>query len=128
MTPLGERDGMIVCFGKTMDELCAAVIAEIAHAHPQYHLQFVMNDWISADQLARAAVFWVVDATAEIADIAPVLQYDIPLLAPEASRALRESCTRSNGLFYQTKEEAMISLIRLVAPPGESGESGEPLR
>lgn len=124
MTPLGEREGLIICFGKTIDELCASVIAEIAHAHPQYHFQFVMSDWITPDQLAKAAVFWVVDATAEMADIAPVLQYDIPLLAPESSGALREACMKSNGLFYRTKEEAMISLIHLATPSGVPASPG----
>ena len=102
-----------------MDELCASLIAEIAHAHPQYHLQFVMSDWIAPDQISRAAVFWVVDATTEMADIEPALQYGLPLLAPQASGALSEACMRSNGLFYQTKEEAMtalISALQVAAP------------
>jgi hypothetical protein len=101
-----------------MDQLCAAAIAKIAHRHPQHHLQFVMSDWIAADQFARASVFWVVDPSTEIAAIAPALQCGVPLLVPEASSALKQACITGNcGLFYQTQAEAMACLIYLVSNP-----------
>jgi hypothetical protein len=115
MKPLSERDGLIVCFGKTICEPCASAIDQIAHQHPQYHLQFVMSDWIAADQLANASVFWIVDAATEIADIAPALKYGTPLLVPEGLGSLRDACIASHGLFYQTEQEAMSSLIHLVS-------------
>lgn len=118
MKPISERDDLIVCFGKTMDELCAAAIAEIASRHPQYHFQFVMSDWIALDQFANASVFWVVDPCAGLADVAPALQYGIPLLVPESSSTLKQACIAGNcGLFYQTKAEAIACLIYLVDNP-----------
>jgi hypothetical protein len=118
MTSLAEGHGLIVCYGRMMDEVCAAAIAEIARRHPEYHLRFVMSDWIAPDQLASAAVFWVVDPAAGLANIAPALQHGIPLLVPESSSALKQACIQGNyGLFYQTEAEAAACLIYLVSNP-----------
>src|ERR1700722_9903731 len=111
MTPFSEPDGLIACFGKTISDPCAAAIDQIAHRYPEYHLQFVMSDWIAADQLVNASVFWVVDPATEMPAIPP----GIPLLVPEGSAGLQNACIASHGLFYQTEEEAMAALIHLVS-------------
>ena len=113
MTPLAKRDCLIVCFGVIIDEPCAAAIVEIERAHSEYHLQFVMSNWISPDQLETASVFWIVDPSTELANITPILQHAIPLLAPESCSGLRQACISSTGAFYQTKAEAIDRLIEL---------------
>jgi hypothetical protein len=101
-----------------MDELCAAAMAELSNRYPEYHLQFVMADWIAPDQFAKALVFWVVDSSTDLADIAPALNYGIPLLVPESSAVLKQACVAANcGLFYQTQAEAMACLIYLASNP-----------
>jgi hypothetical protein len=115
---LSEPDGLIVCFGRIVDDLCAAAISEIGLRYPEHHFQFVMSEWLTIDQFARALAFWVVDSAVELADIAPALQYGIPLLVPEASTVLKDACIAGNyGLFYQTRIEAMACLAYLAGHP-----------
>jgi hypothetical protein len=84
-----------------------------------------MSDWIAPDQLARASLFWVVDPAMDLADIAPALQYDIPLLVPETSSVLKQACAKDNYcLFYRTEAEAMACLVYLLSNPIHEKVSG----
>lgn len=126
MSPLSARDGLIACFGRNVGALCTEAVPQIAESCPGLNLQFVMSDWLAEDQIRRAMVYWVLDATAELQDIQTALRCGIPLLVPEQSRALRQVCIDGNcGLFYRDQEEAIACVVYFVRSPLTRAALGE---
>jgi hypothetical protein len=117
---------LICCFGRFVGDLCTKAAPQIAESCPGVNLRFVMSDWLAEDQIRRAAVYWVVDAAAELEDIRIALRFGIPLLVPEQSLALRKACIEGNcGLYYQNLEEAAACIIYLVRNPDAAAALGE---
>lgn len=115
---MSERDGLIVCFGRTVSESCSTAMQLTADSCPDLNLQFVMSDWLAEDQIRGGTIYWVLDSTAELRDIRIALQHGIPMLVPEQAQALKEVCIEGNcGLFYQNLEEAVACLTYLVRHP-----------
>ncbi|MGA2037784.1 MAG: glycosyltransferase [Bryobacteraceae bacterium] len=129
MSPLSPPDGLIVCFGRNVGELCTRAVPLAAESCSGLKLQFVMSDWLAEDQVRAALVYWVMDAAAELKDIEIALRWGVPLLVPEQSQVLRRACVEGNcGLFYENQEEAIACVNYLVHNPAARAALGENAR
>jgi hypothetical protein len=117
MSPLSARDGLIACFGRHIGDLCTNTVPQIVRGSG-LNLQFVLSDWLTEDQLSKAALFWVQDASTQLEDVQIAMKAGIPLLVPEESEVLRQVCLEGNcGLFYRSHDEAIASVIYLFQHP-----------
>ena len=95
-----------------MPSACGSLIAHFPAAHT---CRVVMSDWLSTEQLSRAAVLWVVDDSEPWDAIRIAFRNGIPLLVPDSNRPLKYICLNANcGLFYRDMEEAAQSLALLL--------------
>lgn len=107
---------IIACAGFSITRECARVIEEFGHNDQRNKYQFVMTNWLSADQLRGAILTWVVDRSSPWDSIHLALSHRIPLLVPEANAALTEFCVNANcGIWYRGEADARLCLEYLLS-------------
>lgn len=110
-----DDEVIIVCVGARLDWQCADAIDRITRMGSHPHWRFVMSEWLNGDY-AQAALAWVTDRGAGLADVWQPLAARVPLLVPESHPDLLRLCTAARcGLFYRWPDDIEACLDLLVS-------------
>jgi glycosyltransferase involved in cell wall biosynthesis len=107
----------IACVGKRF----APDIGRAIESLPRYGTagrRIMMADWLDEEDLRSAAVIWVTDPAASVAQVQSLLRSHVPLLVPESNEELKHFCRELQcGLFYRDGNEALACIEYFVAHP-----------
>jgi glycosyltransferase involved in cell wall biosynthesis len=104
---------IVVCLGRHFSRACSAAIEALSLGGMRP--RFVMREWIDGEQLARAALIWVVDEEVEVQEVIAASARGAALLVPAACPELRRVCVEGNcGLYYGDEYEAAACLELLL--------------
>ena len=105
---------IVACAGNRAGEGAAQVMESLpCDATPEF--RFVAAEWLTPDQLERAAVLWITGDTAPTKTVKKALALGVPLLTGETNTEMRTLCSRERcGLYYASAAEAVAALRYLV--------------
>lgn len=107
---------VIACAGTTTSGECARIMAAFERTGQCDKYRFVMAKWLSADQLRRAILLWIVDNSQPWDKIHLALSHRIPLLVPEGNSAVAQLCVSADcGIWYRNEADARLCLEYLLS-------------
>jgi len=110
-----EKRRIVVCAGRGFSKIHTEALKIFMDIMNGNNCLFILCDWITEDQMAGAAVCWVLDIDGYQEAVLCASRHDVPLLVSQKNVELKELCrSQKKGLYYADPYEAALCLKHLI--------------